>query len=301
MDVPFLLTLNSSTLRPYNLDLESQLRVTAEAGFAGIEIWMRDLQAYMARGNRPDQIRFLAEELGISVVNGIAFFKWTDRNPKTRKAGLEQAAHEITVLAETGCTKIAAPPAGDVTGLSATEIAANYERLLAISRPMGVDPVLEFWGRASRLHTVNEAVEVLDHLVDTILPRVKRSADLESGKPPEVTRPSVLLDLYHMYTGGSEIADLERLDADQIGLVHINDYPDNPPRETITDADRVMPGTGVAPAAAFLSALHTKGYTGPLSVELFRSSYGHSGAIETAREAYKTTHELWNRVANGAQ
>ncbi len=297
---PFQLTLNSSTLRPYDLDLETQLRVTAEAGFKGVEIWMRDLQSYMARGNRPVKIRALAEELGISVVNGIAFFKWTDKNPKTRKAGLEQAAHEITVLAETGCTKIAAPPTGDVAGLSAIEIAENYERLLAISRPMGVDPVLEFWGRATQLHTVNAAMEVLEKLVNKVLPRVKQSSDLELDAVPRVTRPALILDLYHMYTGGSELSDLDQLDADQIGLVHINDYPDQPPRESITDADRVMPGKGVGPVAAFLSALHSKGYTGSLSVELFRADYGHAEAIETAREAYQTTLDVWKSAAREA-
>jgi sugar phosphate isomerase/epimerase len=163
-----------------------------------------------------------------------------------------------------------------------------------------VDPVLEFWGRAAQLHTITEAVDVLERLVDKVLPRVKQSSDVEAATPPQVTRPSVLLDLYHMYTGGSELGDLDQLDVDQIGLVHMNDYPEHPPRDSITDADRVMPGRGVGPVAGFLSGLHTKGYTGPLSVELFRADYGHSEAIETAREAYQTTLDVWKRAANGA-
>lgn len=275
MTVPFQLTINTSTLRPYHLSIDDQLRVAADAGFTGVEIWVRDLQAWMAAGKKPERLRSLAEELGLQIVNGIAFFKWTDTDPKTRRAGLEQATHEMTALLETGCRAVAAPPTGEVTGTSLEQIARNYEALLRVARPLGVEPILEFWGRSPVLHAVRQAAEVLRHVA------------------AEGPRPTMLLDLYHMYTGGSPLEEVEALEGEQIGLVHINDYPADPPRERITDADRVMPGEGIGPVTEFLKLLERRGFTGPVSIELFRDSYGHETALETAVAAREALERCW--------
>ncbi len=45
---PFKTALNASTLFPFEQDVKDQVRVTAEAGFAGIELWVKDLEAYVA-------------------------------------------------------------------------------------------------------------------------------------------------------------------------------------------------------------------------------------------------------------
>lgn len=275
MTVPFQLTINSSTLRPYNLTIHDQLRVASDAGFAGIEIWVRDLQAWMAAGKTAGSLHSLADELGIQIVNGIAFFKWTDADAGTRRTGLEQAAHEIAALLETGCRAVAAPPTGTVDGLSLEQIARNFEQLLRIARPLGAEPILEFWGRSPVLHAVRQVAEVLGHVA------------------AEGPRPTMLLDLYHMYTGGSPLEEVEELDGEQIGLVHINDYPADPPRERITDADRVMPGDGIGPVTEFLRLLERKGFDGPVSIELFRESYGHETALETAVAAREAVERCW--------
>lgn len=103
----------------------------------------------------------------------------------------------------------------------------------------------------------------------------------------------ILIDPFHMYTGGSELRDLEGLAGNQIGIVHVNDYPAAPSRSEIQDAHRVFPGDGIAPSGALARTLADAGYEGYLSLELFMDSYGGLTALETAklgiakiREAY---------------
>ena len=56
----------------------------------------------------------------------------------------------------------------------------------------------------------------------------------------------ILPDVYHLYKGGSDFAGLKLIGGAAIGIFHVNDYPKKD-RGTISDADRVYPGDGIAP------------------------------------------------------
>ena len=66
-------------------------------------------------------------------------------------------------------------------------------------------------------------------------------------------------------------------------VFHVNDYPASPPRETITDADRVYPGDGVAPLDRLFQDLRAAGFRGTLSLELFNRGYWQQDALLVAR------------------
>lgn len=280
--LPFLWTLNTSTLRPFSLSVKDQIRVAAQAGFSGIELWVRDLVAYVGHGGNIADIKAVAEDSGIQVVNGIAFFKWTDDNPKIRAAALEEARFEMDLLLQVGCDAVAAPPTGSINGLDISSIGSNFAELLILGRSLGVEPILEFWGHSKVLHTIAQAADVL----------------AEAEACSSLTGTTMLLDLFHMYKGGSSLEDMEKLSEpgtkhSRIGMVHINDYLLDLPRDQITDADRVMPGDGQGPVVPFMKTLIHVGYSGPMSVELFRSSYGNLNAEETACEALGKTIQMY--------
>ena len=69
----------------------------------------------------------------------------------------------------------------------------------------------------------------------------------------------------------------------RIHCFHINDYPDDPPRDTIADKDRVYPGDGVAPLDDIFQTLATNGFQGALSLELFNPTYWSQDAEEVCR------------------
>jgi 2-keto-myo-inositol isomerase len=261
---PFQTALNTSTLLPFKLSVPEQVRVAAAAGFAGIELWVNDIDAYLAAGGTLPELRAVIADAGIAVVNAIAFFPWADADDGIRQRGLAQAEREMHMLAELGCVAVAAPPFGNVATVSLSAMADHFAQLVALGRSIGVEPYLEFWGRAHTLSRLSQAMVVA----------------MESGLPDA----KLLIDPFHMYIGGSELASLAYLNGANIGIVHVNDYHAAPDRGQITDAERVFPGAGVAPTHAFAGLLHRAGYRGYLSLELFRQDYPGQDALDVARQ-----------------
>ena len=66
-------------------------------------------------------------------------------------------------------------------------------------------------------------------------------------------------------------------------IFHLNDYPADPPRETITDRDRVFPGDGIAPLTQILRDLHANGNRAVLSLELFNPTYWKQDPLTVAK------------------
>ena len=80
-------------------------------------------------------------------------------------------------------------------------------------------------------------------------------------------RVGLLLDSFHWHCAGETTADIARLSADKIVVVHINDAP-NRPIDLQTVGDRALPGaTGVIDLAGFVGALRLIGYDGPITCE----------------------------------
>jgi sugar phosphate isomerase/epimerase len=271
---PFKTALNASTLFPFELDIKQQVRIAAEAGYAGIELWFKDVEAYLANGGTTRDLRAYVRDTGIAIANTIAFFKWADADAATRAQGLAQAEREMRLLAELGCPAVAAPPYGDVEGVALETIAGHFARLAELAQPIGVEPYLEFWGRASQLSRLSQALFIA---VESGLPDVK-----------------LLLDPFHMYTGGSSLHGLSYLNGANIGIVHVNDYPAIPAREQIADADRVFPGQGIAPTHELTRLLDRAGYRGYLSLEVFIASYGAESALEVARRGLAAIQQAYS-------
>ncbi|MBD2869189.1 sugar phosphate isomerase/epimerase family protein [Paenibacillus arenilitoris] len=263
MTFPFKLSLNASTLFPFKLGVEKQIAVAAEAGYDGIELWVRDIDAYLEAGGRLAELRRRLEDSGIAAVNAIAFWAWADSDEKARRQGFELAKRELEMLAELGCAAAAAPPFGSVSDVPLDDMAEQFAKLAELSRGIGVEPYLEFWGRAARLNRLSEAVYVAMH----------------SG----VKDAKLLLDPFHMYTGGSDFEGIGFLNGERIGIVHVNDYPAEPARADIADKDRVFPGDGIAPSGRIAQLLHGAGYNGYLSLELFIEDFGGRSALDIAK------------------
>jgi sugar phosphate isomerase/epimerase len=258
----FKTALNTSTLRPFQLDVKQQIQVAAESGYDGIELWMKDIDAFVQSGGTVKELRTILADAGVALINAIAFIKWADSDGDVRKLAVQQAEREMSMLAELGCAGIAMPPFGQVEGVSLDAMAVRFAGMMELGRKLGIEPILEFWGRAKQLSKLSQAVYVA---METGLSDVK-----------------ILLDPFHMYTGGSDVNSLSYLDGRRIGVVHVNDYPTHPPRESISDRDRVFPGDGVAPSAKLTEILAQNGYRGYLSLELFIDNYGGKSAVEVA-------------------
>ena len=260
-DVKF--SLNASTFFPFDLDVINQIKVAAHAGYDGIELWVKDIQDYLEKEGSIKELIECIEVSGIEVVNAITFFKWSDADEGTRQQGLKEAEREMTLLKEIRCKAVAAPPSGDMAALPIQKITEHFTELSELADRIGIDVYLEFWGKAPKLSTLSEAMFIA----------------LESGLPDV----KLLLDPFHMYTGGSHFSGLAYLKSEHIGIFHVNDYPAHPTRKSITDKDRVFPGDGIAPTAEIATYLEKMNYNGYMSLELFIENYHNQSALEVAR------------------
>jgi sugar phosphate isomerase/epimerase len=257
--------LNMSTVRGQKLTVPEQIDVAAKAGYDAIEPWINDLRQYeLSGGSLPDLRRRIADQ-GLTVPSAIGFAEWIVNDDARRAAGFEQAKRDMELIRSIGGTHLAAPPAGATkeTNLSLLAAAERYRALLELGTQMAVIPQLEVWGFSTTLSRLGETM-----LVAT-----------ESRHP----RACVLLDVYHLYKGGSEFEGLRLLSGAAMNCFHMNDYPAMPPRATIKDADRVYPGDGIAPLKSIVRDLLATGFAGTLSLELFNPTYWKQDPLAVAR------------------
>ena len=81
-------------------------------------------------------------------------------------------------------------------------------------------------------------------------------------------RIKLAIDTFHFFVGGTSLEDLARTPGEDIGIVHVNDFPDRPYAE-LTDAMRLLPGEGRADLSPLRRRLDEIGFDGWLSLELF--------------------------------
>jgi sugar phosphate isomerase/epimerase len=261
---PFRTCLNTSTIRGQGLSLLEMIDAVAEAGYDGIEPWVREIDAYVAEGGTLAVLHHAIQDAGLQVPNVIGFFEWAVDDAEARAAALVEAERAMGLCTAIGCPRLAAPPSGiRETTVPLPRVAERYRAVLELGERTGVIPMVEFWGIAQTLSLLGEAVYVA----------------MESGHRDAC----VLVDVFHMYKSGSPHDGLRLVGPETVGLVHMNDYPAAPPRATITDADRVYPGDGIAPIVQILRDLHAAGFAGMLSLELFNEAYWQQDALTVAK------------------
>ena len=262
---PFGYCLNTSTISGQKLPLVNELKIVAETGYQGIEPWIRQVDEHVKSGGSIKDLAKRIADLGLVVPSVIGFFDWIVDNDIRRRKGLEEAKRNFEIVRALGGKRLAAPPSGatDRADLDLRRAADRYRALLELGEQFEVVAELEFWGFSKCVGTLSSAVFVA----------------VECGHP----HACVLGDAYHMYKGGSKPEGLRLLAGSAIGVFHFNDYPADPPRETIDDSKRVYPGDGVGPLHTIVRNLRDNGYRGMLSLELFNREYWKQDAREVAK------------------
>lgn len=261
----FKYALNMSTLRGHKLGFMKEIEVASKAGYRHVEIWINTLQDYLKGGGTTADAKKHLNDSGIVVEDAIGFAQWIVDDNGTRNKAIEQLKEEMGMLAEIGCKRIAAPPMGatkDVT-LDLKKAAERYHAILELGDKMGVVPQLELWGFSKNLSRLSELMYVA----------------IEAGHPSA----RVLMDVYHLYRGGSGLQQAAWVGKPYIEVFHINDYPSTPAQNVITDADRVYPGDGVGPMKELFTILKNPEKPVILSLEVFNPAYYAQDALLVAK------------------
>ena len=262
--VGFSYCFNTSTIRGQRLSLEKEIEITAKAGYHSIEPWVNKVHEYVKSGGNLEKLRRRINDLGLTVESAIAFSQWMVDDDAKRTEALEQNKRDMDVLARIGGKRIAAPPAGIRGPVDLMKAAERYRTLLEIGDEMGIIPQVEVWGPSKGLYRLGQAMFIV----------------IESGHP----KACLLPDVYHIYKGGSDFNGLKAISHKAIQVFHLNDYPADPPRETINDRDRIYPGDGIAPLTQIIQDLYANHNEAVLSLELFNPTYWKQDPLKVAKD-----------------
>ena len=263
----FRFCLNTSTIREPKLGIEREVDIAGAAGYDAIEPWIPTLREFVSGGGKLADLGKRISNAGLTVESAIGFAQWIVDDENRRKEALEEAKRDMDMLREIGGTRIAAPPVGAHQGDSAKielqVVAERFRALLEVGDQIGVVPQLEVWGFSKNLSRLGEVMYVVG----------------ETGHP----KACLLLDIYHLYRGGSDFTGLGLMSDSALQVFHVNDYPATPPREKMNDSDRIYPGDGIAPMSQILNAVGGHGRSIVLSLELFNRDYWKLDPMEVAK------------------
>ena len=261
----FVYCLNTSTIRGHKVPLVKEIELAAKAGYTAMEPLIGEMNDHIKAGGSAADLKKAFTDNGIAVVNAIGFAPWIVGDDEARKKGLDMMKRDMELVAQVGGTRIAAPPAGatELKNFDLNVAADRYRQILEMGEKTGVMPMLEVWGFSKTLGTLAEAAYVAI-----------------ATRHPGAT---ILADVYHLYKGGSGHDALRLIDGAALPVMHMNDYPADPPRDKIKDEHRVFPGDGMAPIDSVLKQLASTGASTALSLELFNKEYWKRDVAEVLK------------------
>jgi 2-keto-myo-inositol isomerase len=255
----FTYCLNTSTIRP--TPLLDKIRIAGEASFTAIEPWNDEITAYLTSGGSMPELKTALADAGLAVVSVVALHGWITAEGPEYSRVLDDCRRRMDQATALGSPYIvASPPQEEVDLARASE---RYGELLRIGREHGVRPSMEFLGFVAGVNNVASALAIAKGTYDP--------------------QASVVADVFHMIRGGGSVDDLRLLKGEQLACFHINDVPASPDPLTQTDADRVLPGDGIADLPRVIANLRAIDYHGPLSLELFNPSLWEADPLDVVR------------------
>ncbi len=265
---PWPVVLNASTIRNApgvdHTPAIDKIRVAAEAGYDGIELWMNDLEELEKGGHKLTDVAKEIKDRGLFVPNVIGLWDGMPATQEEWEKALPVSRDRMRMVSEVGSLHVAALPFPDRENFDLRWATDRYRDLLHIGRDdYNIAVTMEFIGFLKGLNRLGQACCIA----------------IDSDEPTA----TVLPDTFHLYRGGSGFAGIKHLQPELIADFHWNDVPAAPSQYELRDKDRVMPGDGILPLTQCLKDLLEIGYTGPLSLEIFNEDYWKLDPKETAR------------------
>ena len=268
-------TLSPGALGIRGLSLEESLKLAKATGFDGLDFSIAEAAA-LADAQGADYVRALFAEAGIQYGAWGMTVRWQHADWRDDLAALPKYA---ALGAELGALRSSTwcPPSSTERAFD-ENFAWHLERFQAIAevcKDHGIRFGIEFIGPQSL-----RPADQHDFIYDM-------QGMLELAAACGTGNVGLLLDVWHLYTSGGSVADMDRISSADIVNVHVNDAPPGLRMAEYNDHDRRLPTeTGVLPLQGFMKKLADLGYDGPVTPEPFSKRIN---ALEDPREAAAET------------
>ena len=267
------IALNGATTM--HADLETDIKAAGAAGFDLIEIWAAKLREFL-KSNTTADLKNLLEENNIEPYSINSIEHITFRNEEDYWK-IKVETEELSKIAdEINCPYIVVVPGKLPENAEKEEIKKESVRVLNelgdIADKFNVSLAFEFLGQSDC------SVQTLDFCNEIV---------------EEVNRENIgnVLDTFHFYAGNSTFEAIEQMKPEKLFVFHINDAEDLP-KENLTDAHRLYPGTGILPIKEIKKRFDKIGYGRMVSIEIFRPEYWSQDPFEVARKAKEATEKV---------
>jgi sugar phosphate isomerase/epimerase len=268
------------------LGLVESLALARDHGFAGIDFNIREA-AELAGARGVGHVRDLFASHGVRPGQWSLPVAWRqDDQYQAELAALPKLAELGRAL---GCTRTCTVmSSGSPERPYEENFVWHVERLTPIAQALKEQECrlgIEFLGpKTLRARHAHEFIYTLPGLMAL-------SAAIGTGNV------GVLLDAWHLYTSGGELAELDRITARDVVAVHVNDAPPGIPIEEQIDNVRALPmETGVIDLPGFMGKLRAMGYDGPVTAEPFSKRVVELAATDpgaAVAETGKAMDALW--------
>ena len=267
------IALNGATTM--HADLETDIKAASAAGFDLLEIWAAKLRKFLETRTVAD-LKNLLEENNLQPYSINSIEHITFRSPADY-AQIKAETEELSAIAgEIGCPYVVVVPGKLPENATKTEIIDESVN------------VLNELADIAEKHNVSLAFEFLGQTDCSV-----QTLDLCNEIVEKVDRPNIgnVIDTFHFYAGNSTFEAIDRMKPEKLFIFHINDAEDLP-KEQLTDAQRLYPGTGILPIAEIKEHFDKIGYDRMVSIEIFRPEYWNEDPYEVARKAKEATEKV---------
>ena len=275
------IALNGATTM--HADLETDIKAASAAGFDLLEIWAAKLRKFLETRTVAD-LKNLLEENNLQPYSINSIEHITFRSPADY-AQIKAETEELSAIAgEIGCPYVVVVPGKLPENATKTEIIDESVN------------VLNELADIAEKHNVSLAFEFLGQTDCSV-----QTLDLCNEIVEKVDRPNIgnVIDTFHFYAGNSTFEAIDSMKPEKLFIFHINDAEDLP-KESLTDAHRLYPGTGILPIREIKARFDKIGYDRMVSIEIFRPEYWNEDPFEVARKAREATEKVLELTPKGA-
>ncbi len=285
--------LSPGTIGIRGATLSDTIELARKTGFGGVALDIREANA-LVKAHSLGYVSELFESAGV--------LPGTWGMPVVWNQGREEWERDLSELPELaalaydlGCTRTATwcPPASDERNFD-ENYAWHVERFRPIAevlRDHGCRFGIEFIGpKTSRTGMKYPFIHTLTGMMNL-------AEDIGTGNV------GLLLDAWHLYTSGGDVADLDTITEEDVVLLHVNDAPAGVAADDQIDTIRRLPmEPGVIDLPALMRKLKEMGYTGPVVPEPFSQRVNEIAATDplaAATLAAGTMNQLWEESGLG--
>ncbi|MCA9023509.1 MAG: sugar phosphate isomerase/epimerase, partial [Planctomycetaceae bacterium] len=187
----FLYSLNASTIR--TTPLLDKIRIAAEAGYQGIELWFDELEAFLADGGKLETVSAAIQESGLKIPTMIMIRDWWSATPEEYPAVFKTCLERIKLAAQLGAEYVIACPHREKPDYDLG--AVRYRELLEAGIEAGAKPAVEFLGFVEAVTRIEDALQIVE----------------KSGHP----EATLVLDPFHVFRGGGSMETIAQLKPEQ--------------------------------------------------------------------------------------